>query len=198
MRSSKSLASVACLLTLLGCAGTQTGPQSRAGNQSSSALERFLPLENNTVFSYETFIEETNERGLAVVEVSRPRDNLAELRIAGKVKKRYHISADGMQTSGGGYVLKAPLALGAEWQGDDGKVNVTAMDRGITVPAGKFTGCLETVENVQFATSAYRQTTTVFCPGVGITLLQIKAEQDGEHVLQRLSLKSFGPRFSAR
>lgn len=186
---------LALVLAAVGCGGTQAGAPAAAPSAPVTELERFLPLKNDTVFSYETYIEESNERGLAVMEVSRPRDTLAELRIAGRVKRRYHISADGIQTSTGGYALKAPLSVGAEWQGDDGKVKVTAMDRSVTVPAGQFSGCLETVEAVQLTATATRKTTTVYCPGVGIAVLQIEGQQDGESVLQRLSLKAFGPRF---
>jgi len=183
------------VLAAAGCGGANAAAPAASPSAPVTALERFLPLKNETVFSYETYIEETNERGLAVMEVSRPRDTLAELRIAGQVKRRYHITPEGIQTSTGGYALKAPLSVGAEWQGDDGKVRVTAMDRSVTVPAGQFSGCLETVEAVQLAATATRKTTTVYCPGVGITVLQIEGQQDGDSVLQRLSLKAFGPRF---
>jgi hypothetical protein len=65
------------------------------------------------------------------------------------------------------------------------------------VPAGKFAGCIRTVEEAKLA-AATRTTTTTFCPGVGITTLQIEGEQEGTSVLQRIALKSFGPRFSAQ
>jgi hypothetical protein len=32
-------------------------------------LSRYLPLEDDTVFSYETYIEESNVRGIAVFEI---------------------------------------------------------------------------------------------------------------------------------
>jgi len=55
---------------------------------------------------------------------------------------------------------------------------------------------LQTVEDARLG-AATRKTTTVFCPGVGITVLEINAEQEGTSVLQRLDLKAFGPRFQA-
>jgi len=158
-------------------------------------LSRFAPMTDNTVLSYETYIEDTNERGIAVFEIKRPRPELAELSIAGQVRKRYYFEPGGVRSAQGGYLLKSPLSLNSQWTGDDGQVKVTSVSQSVDVPAGKFSGCLQTVEEAKLV-SATRKTTTVFCPGVGITVLEIAAEQEGMSVLQRLSLKSFGPRFS--
>ncbi len=183
------------LALLVGCAPL---PQSKVEASPSAAITevtRYLPLENNTVFSYETYIEDTNERGLAVFEIARPRPELAELSIAGQVRKRYYFEPGGVRSSQGGYLLKSPLSLNCQWTGDDGQVKVTGVNQTVDVPAGKFSGCIQTVEQAKLP-GATRTTTTVFCPGVGITLLQIEAEQEGTSVLQRLSLKSFGRRFT--
>jgi hypothetical protein len=177
------------------CATAPQGAPAAAPTRVVTELSRFLPLENNTVLSYETYIEETNERGIAVFEIKRPRPELAELSLAGQVRKRYYFEPAGVRSGQGGYLLKSPLALNSEWTGDDGKVRVTGIEETVDVPAGKFSGCLRTVEEAKFA-AATRKTTTVFCPGVGITVLEIEAEQEGTSVLERLLLKSFGPRFA--
>ncbi len=169
---------------------TATGPA-----QVETELTRFVPFANDTVFSYETYIEDTNEHGLAVFEFKRPRPELAELSIAGQVRKRYYFEPAGVRSGQGGYLLKSPLTLAAQWSGDDGQVRVTATNQSVDVPAGKFSGCLQTVEQAQLG-AATRKTTTVFCPGVGITVLEIEAEDGATSVLQRLRLKAFGPRFS--
>ncbi|HET7545929.1 MAG TPA: hypothetical protein VFK05_38940 [Polyangiaceae bacterium] len=179
-----------------GCAAAPPAPSSAPPKAAAGELTRYLPLENDTVFSYATYIEETNERGLAVFEIKRPRPELAELSIAGQVRKRYYFEPEGVRSSHGGYLLKSPLSLHAEWTGDDGQVKVTKVDLSVDAPAGKFSGCLETVEDARLG-SATRKTTTVFCPGVGITVLEIEAEGEGTSVSQRLILKSFGPRFKA-
>lgn len=178
-----------------GCAAAQ--PVSPRAPQAAAVTEwtRYLPLENDTVFSYETYIEDTNERGIAVFEIKRPRPELAELSIAGQVRKRYYFEPAGVRSSHGGYLLKSPLSLNSEWTGDDGKVKVTGVNQSVDSPAGKFSGCLQTVEEAKLGATATRKTTTVFCPGVGITVLEIEAEQEGTSVLQRLTLKAFGPRF---
>lgn len=186
---------LAALCVGAGCASNPSGQPSQAPAASVSDLSRWIPLADNTVFSYETYIEETNEHGLAVFEIKRPRPELAELSVAGQVRKRYYFEPGGVRSAHGGYLLKLPLTLNAQWTGDDGQVKVTAVDQSIDVPAGKFSGCLQTVEQAQLG-AATRKTTTVFCPGVGITVLEIEANDGGLSVLQRLSLKSFGPRFS--
>jgi hypothetical protein len=183
------------LVLASGCAPTLQGKVEAPQSAVATEVGRYLPLENNTVFSYETYIEDTNEHGLAVFEIARPRPELAELSIAGQVRKRYYFEPGGVRSSQGGYLLKSPLSLNSEWTGDDGQVKVTGVDQSVDVPAGKFSGCIQTVERAKLP-GATRTTTTVFCPGVGITMLQIEAEQEGTSVLQRLSLKSFGPRFT--
>ncbi len=184
------------LLVLTAAAACAPSPKTPTGAPAAvvSELTRYLPLEKNTVFSYETYIEDTNEHGLAIFEIARPRPELAEISIAGRVRKRYYFEPGGVRSGQGGYLLKSPLSLGSEWTGDDGQVKVSSVAENVDVPAGKFSGCIRTVENAQLA-GATRTTTTVFCPGVGITVLQIEGEQEGMSVLQRLRLKSFGPRF---
>ena len=183
-------------VALLGTACAATAPSQAGAPKSAvvSELSRYLPLENDTVFSYESYIEDTNEHGLVIFEIARPRPELAELSIAGHVRKRYYFEPGGVRSGQGGYLLKSPLSVNSEWNGDDGKVRVTSVAQSVDVPAGKFSGCIQTVEQAQLA-AATRTTTTVFCPGVGITTLQIEGAQDGTNVLQRLQLKSFGPRF---
>ncbi|MEO6600110.1 MAG: hypothetical protein ABIQ16_09580 [Polyangiaceae bacterium] len=183
------------LVVSTACASAPSNQPAEAPAAPITDLTRLIPLLDNTVFSYETYIEDTNERGIAVFEIKRPRPELAELSVAGQVRKRYYLEPAGVRSGHGGYLLKLPLSLNAQWTGDDGQVKVTAVDQSIDVPAGKFSGCLQTVEQAQLG-AAVRKTTTVFCPGVGITILEIEANEGGVSVLQRLSLKSFGPRFS--
>ncbi|HYP74968.1 MAG TPA: hypothetical protein VER12_03395 [Polyangiaceae bacterium] len=179
-----------------GCAAGSAAPASAPSTAPIGELSRYLPLLDDSVLSYETYIEDTNERGIAVFEIDRPRPELAELKLAGQVRKRYYFEPGGVRSSHGGYLLKLPLSLNAEWTGDDGKVKLTQVDLSVDTPAGKFAGCLQTIENAQLG-AATRKTTTVFCPGVGITVLEIDAAQEGTSVLQRLTLKAFGPRFKA-
>jgi hypothetical protein len=192
---SRCCALFAALVASTACASAPSNQSPQAPAAPVTDLTRLIPLTDNTVFSYETYIEDTNERGIAVFEIKRPRPELAELSVAGQVRKRYYFEPAGVRSGHGGYLLKLPLSLNAQWTGDDGQVKVTAVDQSIDVPAGKFSGCLQTIEQARLG-AATRKTTTVFCPGVGITVLEIEANEGGVSVLQRLSLKSFGPRFS--
>lgn len=183
------------LLALPGCGGE---PQAKSPDGSVGGpvtdVQRLFPLEHNTVFSYAT-TDEAGTTGIYVMEVGRPRSTMAELKVAGNVFRRY-ISADGIQAPGGGFVLRSPLTADAEWKGEFGEVSVKSMSRNIKVPAGEFGNCVETFESAE--TPAYTKTaTSVFCPGIGMVFYQVEGEQNGVKVLQKLELKSFGPRFVA-
>jgi hypothetical protein len=184
------------LLALLPSCGGEPQAKSPDGSVGGPVtdVQRLYPLEHNTVFSYVT-TDEKGQTGIYVIEVGRPRATMAELKVAGNVFRRY-ISADGIQVAGGGYVLRSPLTEDAEWKGEFGEVSVKSMSRSIKVPAGDFGNCVETEESAD--TPAYTKTaTSVFCPGIGMVYYEVQGEQSGVKVLQRLELKSFGPRFVA-
>lgn len=183
------------LAALSGCGSKEEAkaPDGSIGGPVTD-VQRLFPLEHNTVFSYATTADD-GTTGIYVIEVGRPRSTMAELKVAGNVFRRY-ISADGVQAPGGGYVLHAPLSEDAEWRGEFGNVSVKSMSRSITVPAGEFGNCVETLEEAE--TPAYTKTaTTVFCPGIGMVYYKVEGEQNGAKVSQKLELKSFGPRFVA-
>jgi len=72
-------------------------------------------------------------------------------------------------------------------------VEVTAVNVTAKVPAGQYTGCIETQESGGHP-EAGRRTTTVYCPNVGIVKLVIEATSQGELVTELAELRSFGPR----
>lgn len=179
------------VLPSCGAAEQAKSPDGSVGGPVTE-VERLLPLQHNTVFSYAT-TDQAGNTGIYVMEVSRPRTTMAELNVAGTVFRRY-ISANGVQAAGGGYVLHSPLGENSEWRGEFGEVRVKSMSRSIKVPAGDFGNCVETLESVD--TPAFTKTaTSVFCPGIGMVYYLIEGEQDGVKVSQKLELKSFGPRF---
>jgi hypothetical protein len=184
------------LLALLPSCGGEPQAKSPDGSVGGPVtdVQRLYPLEHNTVFSYVT-TDENGQTGIYVIEVGRPRATMAELKVAGNVFRRY-ISADGIQVADGGYVLRSPLTEDSEWKGEFGEVSVKSMSRSIKVPAGDFGNCVETEESAD--TTAFTKTaTSVFCPGIGMVFYEVKGEQSGVKVSQRLELKSFGPRFVA-
>jgi len=166
-----------------------TGP---AEKPQPKGVHRYLPLEDKTVFSYETSTE-SGERGLLILEVRRPRTEHAELVVAGRAR-RLTVNAHDIAHVTGGFLLKEPLVAGATFKGDFGKVTITNVARSVTLPAGSYSGCLETLEEA-VTTEGEKRTTTVFCPGVGIALRETEAEQEGLRASERIALKSFGPRF---
>lgn len=183
------------LALLSGCGGDKEAksPDGSIGGPVTDA-QKLFPLQHNTVFSYVT-TDEAGQTGIYIIEVGRPRETMAELKVAGNVFRRY-ISADGIQAPGGGYVLKMPLNKDAEWKGEFGDVSVKSISRSIKVPAGDFGNCLETYESAD--TPAYTKTaTSVFCPGIGMVYYLVQGEQNGVKVSQKLELKSFGPRYVA-
>ena len=154
-----------------------------------------MPLKNATVFAYDTVSEPSGEKGMLVLEVRRARTSLVELSVAGRVQ-RVEVDATGIRHVTGGWLLKEPPALGAHWKGDFGAVEVTAVDRQVNVPAGNFTGCLETVESLSGA-DFNKRTTTVYCSGVGIATRRTEVESNEGNGVESLKLRSFGPKFEA-
>jgi hypothetical protein len=175
------------------CGGSKPRPPSPRV-ETKDALQRYLPLGHDTVYSYDTYSEVSGERGVLVMRVRRPRVDLAELDVAGRIQRVY-VGEKGVSMATGGYLLRLPLAVGAEWMGDFGKVRVTALDRRVRVPAGTFERCLETVEEIASG-EIKKRTLTVFCPDIGIVLRETQAQAASEVALERIELKSYGPVFS--
>jgi len=160
----------------------------------ASPLLRFLPVAEGKIWAYDAEDEESGGKG---VFVTRAR-HLVGSRFALTTGERTRVleaRADGIAyAESEGYLLKAPLSPGAEWRGENGSVvRVSAVDKVVQVPAGTFTGCIETVEQPPSAQSPpARQVTTAFCPDVGIASLRVEAWDQGRHVGERAVLRSFG------
>ena len=180
------------VLLTVACGGPDAPPKPPPKPLAVSSVERYMPLENDTVLAYETEKETTGERGILMMHITRPREGRADLTVGEKVR-RLELAPDGIRLSEGGYLLKAPLDVGSEWKSGGGRTKVTAIDKAVEVPAGKFVGCIETVE-VSGGTTSGRRVTTVFCPDVGITLLDVEGVVEDEYIHERALLRSFGPR----
>lgn len=175
-----------------GC-GKPPPPAAPPPQAATTALNRLLPLEDATVYSYDTVTEPSGERGLLILEIRRRRPDMAELIVAGRTR-RLTINPHDIAHATGGYFLKEPLTVGATYKGDFGTVRVTGVDKSVTLPAGAYTGCLETTEEA-VSSEGEKRTVTLFCPGVGIAQRETEAEQEGMRATERITLKSFGPRF---
>jgi len=159
--------------------------------EAISSIDRYMPLKHDTVYAYETLIEDTGEKGVLMIHVTRPRPDLAELNVGGRVQ-RLDLGADGIRHATGGYLLKLPLAMGARYKGQFGEVRVTSVDRRAQVMAQNYVGCIETIEEA--TTPVVKKVTTLFCPEVGIVSLYAQGMVEGEYASERATLRSFGPK----
>jgi hypothetical protein len=183
------------LVALAAACSAPPAPKPKPPPATAGGVLRYLPLEHETLFSYDTRVEPGGERGLLVLEVRRRRPELAELVVAGRVQ-RLNVTSDSIELVTGGALLRAPLTEGASWRGDFGRVRVTRISLTVTVPAGTFEDCVETVEEMA-SSEGSKRTTTAFCPAVGIALRETEVEQDAQRATERIELRSFGKRFAA-
>ncbi|MBX3263364.1 MAG: hypothetical protein KIS78_15760 [Labilithrix sp.] len=161
-------------------AGPPTGRELSAG----TSLERYFPLEEGKLYHYVT--KEGGETGMLVAKVHRADATHGELRLS-NATKRFTFLPDGVAYEGGAYILKAPADVGTSWPGEHGGTTTIATTTAdVTVPAGSYAGCLQTVEEGGRPPGARYETT--YCPGVGMVLLVVRA--GGSEA--RAELKSYG------
>ena len=157
-------------------------------------MSRFFPLVDGTQWAYDAEEDGTGNKGIFVTRargLSGARFSL----VTGQRSRVVEVRAEGIARSETGtFLLRAPLAAGAEWPGESGAVvRISAVDRIVDVPAGKFVGCLDTVEEQRDAGGQpMRRVTTTYCPDVGIVSLHAEAWEGGRHVGERAVLRSFG------
>ena len=181
---------------LLACGRPASAPPTAAAPVSApqSAVSRFFPLTDGTQWAYDAEEDGTGSKGIFVTRakaMAGPRFSLT----TGQRSRIVEVRPEGIaRIDTGNYVLRAPLDTGAQWPGDAGAVvRVTAVDRVVDVPAGKFIGCIDTVEEARAATNEpVRRITTTYCPDVGIVSLYVEAWDNGKHVGERAVLRSFG------
>jgi hypothetical protein len=192
LRSSLTLAGVG----LVACGAPATAPPapSAVAAAPESAVSRFFPLIDGTQWAYEAEEDGTGNRGLFVTR-ARALSGARFSLVTGQRSRVVEVRAEGITRSETGtYLLRAPLAAGAEWPGESGAVvRISAIDRIIDVPAGKFIGCLDTVEEQRAAGGEpMRRVTTTYCPHVGIVTLHAEAWEGGRRVGERAVLRSYG------
>ncbi|HEX9294260.1 MAG TPA: hypothetical protein VF881_00440 [Polyangiaceae bacterium] len=181
----------------LGCGSSQSTSPAAQGDAKlpESPVSRYLPLIDGTIWAYDAEDDETGNRGMFVTKARRlpgPRFSLT----SGQSAHIVEVRSDGLaHADTKNYVLKAPLSAGAQWPGERGSVvRVSAVDRVVEVPAGKFVGCIDTIEELPAPAGKdpLRRVTATYCPDVGIVLLHAEAWQNGRHAGERATLRSFG------
>jgi hypothetical protein len=183
---------IAYLAVACGGPPAKTAATSAAAPEAPSDVERYLPLEDGTVYSYDTQSEGNPTHGVLIVQISRPRKGRVDLRMGSRTE-RFELEPGGVADLEGGYLLKAPLRVGATWKGKAGTVRITAMDEKVKVPAGEFEGCIRTLEEM-LLTEISRRVTSVYCPHVGLVIVDAEASTQDGHQRETATLKSFGPR----
>src|SRR5258708_1038460 len=159
------------------------------------AALRYLPLVDGNQWAYDAKDDETGEQGMFVTRARRLPGAQFSL-VSTQGSHALEIRPDGIvHSETSAYVLKAPLRSGAEWPGEGGSVvRIAQVDRAVDVPAGQFVGCLETIEETPAVSgpSPIRRVTTIYCPGVGITVLHAEVWRAGRHMGENAALRSFG------
>ncbi|HQP34228.1 MAG TPA: hypothetical protein PLI95_03585 [Polyangiaceae bacterium] len=151
-------------------------------------VERYFPLIDGTIYTYQAQTPHGPEAFM--IRVRRVGPDTAQLRTDAGLRT-LAVRSDSIQRAGGGFVLRAPLQKGASWQGDKGVVRVIDDNQRITVPAGTFQGCLQTVEEV--GGDARGRITTSYCPEVGIVSLLVEEWHGADQISQLTELRAFGP-----
>lgn len=173
--------------------GTFTAPSSGAAGVTSGAeVERFFPLVDGHVYHYVS-LGPTGEVRLYPARVFRADATRGELRLPSGAR-RFEYTEGGVKLvrSEGrmqeeGFVLKSPLAPGSTWRGEHGGTTTiidVAVD--VEVPAGRFTGCLLTIEDRRG--DRPKRYATTFCPDVGVVVIEVQSGGD----VERAELKSYG------
>ena len=197
VRSAAALA-LSALALAMGCGPASEGARASApawtappagvqGASSGTRAERYFPLVDGHVYAYATS-NEAGEQGILVARVHRSGDREGELRFPSGVK-RFEYAAEGVVLAGkGAFVLKEPIAVGTSWVGEHGgQARILGVEATIEVPAGRFTGCVQTIE-VRGGDRPARYVST-FCPDVGVVSLEAESSTSYE----RADLKSYGP-----
>jgi hypothetical protein len=125
-----------------------------------------------------------------MVRVRRTGPSSADLR-TGATSKTLVFDAVSVRRQGGGILLRAPFDVGASWTGDRGQTRITDVQAVARVPAGTFQSCVKTVEEV--GGDARGRITTVYCPDVGITSMQVEQWSGAEQTIETVELRAYGP-----
>jgi hypothetical protein len=172
-----------------GVATSGTKAPAPARITSGTPLERFLPLHEGHRYLYE-FETSDGARGLLPVVHRRVDATHGSWQLSGGGNDFEYV-ADGVLTFGSGgatHLLKAPLTPGTTWRGgNQSTVAVQRIEVALTVPAGRFEGCVETSETR--GGDAPLAIVAVYCPEVGMVERSIASGGRKE----RLVLKSYGP-----
>ncbi len=155
------------------------------------ALYRFLPLYNNTVYSYRTLNEQSGETGIFVIRVRHLPSGLVEFNAGGR-QQWLELTENAVRQTSGGSLLRMPLEVGKTWKGPSGIVKLTAVGRRVDVPAGSYRNCIITTE-ANLVGDTEQRVITSYCPDVGIARLEVESTVSNTKRRDIAELDSFRP-----
>ncbi len=158
---------------------------------SGLPIERWLPLVDGYVYQYD-YQDGEGAQGSLTMKVQRI-DEVHGAWVLATGGNVFEYRADGVLSDENhqqSYVLKLPFAPGNRWRGaHQSWVEIRRTDASVAVPAGTFSGCVETVEtrggDVPLTIDA------VFCQDIGLVQRDIASGKKSE----RLTLRSYQAAF---
>lgn len=192
-RGSFALAATFVAFTV-SCASSTPPPQDDAKKAlPPPTLAEVLPLVDRTVSSFRTRTDAGDE-GVLMLEIYRPRPDLAELEIAGRIQ-RLVVHEDAVLHATGGQLLGTPLEAGRTFRGAFGTVRIVDVNAEVVVPMGKIPRCVLTIEE---SIQPPKRVETAYCAGIGLTKMIVEASGDAEVLRLETELVSHGPRVDLR
>jgi len=182
---------LAVLASAVACASTNRNAAPDTiylGPHDVSEAQLYMPLENGTVYSYDTRTQ-SGEHGVMTIQVLHATRGQVDVAVGGRTERLISL-VDGIRLAEGGYYLKSPLTKDHSWEGRLGTVRVADTQEELSVPAGHFTGCVRTIEEAR-ELRAKQTISSVYCPHVGLVMLDVKLSGKGN---ETAVLRSFGPR----
>lgn len=160
----------ATLSLLLAACGA--GPRPVADDPTRLEPRRLFPLGEGYSWAHDNDPGGGLPRQTSVLRVAAYTGQTARVEsLANGNTRTYEIREDGIfWTEGEVYLLRAPIALGAEWPSVNGRTaRVTDTDVSVDVPTGHFDHCVEVREE---GGDSGLTTRTIYCPDVGPTLIE--------------------------
>lgn len=127
---------------------------------------------------------------LAIARVASFSNGVATVVTGPEASQRYSVTDLGIQRVGDpGYLLKAPISVGATWESGPGtSARVASMSEVVKTDAGTFSACVRVDE--RNATSGQHVQTT-YCPRVGPALVVSEMEVRGQRLQVTARLRGY-------
>jgi hypothetical protein len=178
-------------------AGCASAPA--AAPTSELTPEKLYPMVQGSAWSYDVDAGDGSPPVLAIARVVEAQPGRVTMQ-GGEGVTHYELRADGIyRQDQGGYLLKAPIRVGAQWPSGHGmQARVEHMGIAIETPAGRFSDCVEILER---GSSSGAVITTTYCPATGpaqvVSSMQMQLSPEPVQVVARLRGYRVGPETAA-